>query len=75
MEPAQTIITLFGGDTAVAEITGAHRTRVANWKRPKEVGGTGGTIPLKHIRKLLEAAEERGIELTAENFIPSEERA
>lgn len=70
MEPAASIIALLGGDTAVAAITGVHRTRVANWKRPKVTGGTGGVIPLKHISKLLDAARERDVPLTAAQFLP-----
>jgi hypothetical protein len=70
MEPAASIITALGGDTAVAAITGVHRTRVANWKRGKDVGGTGGVIPLKHISKLLDAARARDIPLTAAQFLP-----
>lgn len=70
MEPAASIIKLLGGDTAVAEITGVHRTRVANWKRAKDVGGTGGVIPFKHVPMLLNAAREQGKALTADDFLP-----
>jgi hypothetical protein len=68
MEPANTIISKLGGVEVVKSITGVHRTRVSNWKRPKESGGTGGTIPAKHIPKLLNAARERGIELDLADF-------
>ncbi|WP_408636239.1 carph-isopro domain-containing protein [Pelagibacterium flavum] len=71
MEPASTIITKLGGPNAVAEITGVHRTRVSNWKRSKAVGGTGGTIPFNHVPKLLDAARERGIPLSADDFLPA----
>lgn len=71
MEPAASIISALGGDTAVAAITGVHRTRVANWKRPKATGGTGGVIPLKHISKLLDAARAKDIPLTAAQFLPT----
>lgn len=70
MEPASSIISALGGDTVVAAITGVHRTRVANWKRGKDVGGTGGVIPLKHISKLLDAARSKDIPLTAAQFLP-----
>lgn len=59
----------------MAEIVGVHRTRVSNWSRPKESGGTGGQIPMRHVRALLEAAKEKGIALTAEDFLPGEEAA
>ena len=70
MEPAQTIIDRMGGPNEVARITGAHRTRVSNWKRPKESGGTGGMIPFKHVPALLKAADEKGVELSADDFLP-----
>lgn len=70
MEPAHSIISKLGGDTAVASIAGVHRTRVANWKRPKASGGTGGAIPFKHVPALIAAAAERGIQLDANDFLP-----
>lgn len=73
MEPARSIIASLGGDTAVAKIAGVHRTRVSNWKRPKEAGGTGGTIPFKHVPALLAAASEKGIALSADDFLPRRE--
>lgn len=70
MEPAANIIAKLGGDTAVAAITGVHRTRVANWKRAKDAGGTGGSIPFRHVPALLKAAQARDISLTAADFLP-----
>jgi len=71
MEPAQTIVRKLGGPSEVAAIAGVHRTRVSNWMRPKDSGGTGGTIPLKHVRALIEAAKERGLDLSANDFLPT----
>lgn len=70
MEPAATIIKLLGGDTAVAAITGVHRTRVANWKRERDVGGTGGVIPFRHVPALIKAARDQGKPLSADDFLP-----
>lgn len=70
MEPAASIIQRFGGDTKVAALVGVHRTRVANWKRPRDAGGTGGAIPFKHVPKLLAAARDLGLHLTADDFLP-----
>ena len=61
MEPASTIINLFGGDTAVAKIISKHRTTVARWKLPREIGGLGGRIPQEYWDVLLLEAAERGI--------------
>ncbi|MBR7654848.1 helix-turn-helix domain-containing protein [Brucella intermedia GD04153] len=75
MEPAKTIITTLGGPSAVATIAGVHRTRVSNWMRPKEAGGTGGVIPFKHVPALIGAAREKGISISADDFLPKGEAA
>lgn len=76
LEPAKRIVSLLGGPNRVASIAGVHRTRVSNWSRKKEDGGTGGTIPFKHVPALLAAAREQGVSLTADDFLPcSEETA
>lgn len=59
----------------MARITGVHRTRVSNWARPKDAGGTGGTIPFKHVPALLDAAKARGVALSADDFLPVKEGA
>ncbi len=68
LEPANTIISRFGGPDAVRDITGASRTRVYRWTLPKEQGGTNGIIPHKHAEKLLSHARENGIEFQADEF-------
>jgi len=70
MEPASTIIKKLGGPSKVALIAGVHRTRVSNWKRPSDKGGTGGIIPFKHVPKLLEAAASQKVPLSASDFLP-----
>ena len=70
MEPARTIIDRLGGPNKVATIAGVHRTRVSNWARTKEAGGTGGVIPFKHVPALLAAAKDAGVELSADDFLP-----
>jgi transposase len=69
MTPASLIVGRFGSASTVAEVTGVHRTRVYNWLRAKELGGSGGRIPQSHHLRLLEAARERGIPLTAAELI------
>ena len=75
MEPAKTIIKTLGGPSAVAAIAGVHRTRVSNWMRPKDAGGTGGVIPFKHVPALLNAAREKGLTIGADDFLPKGEAA
>lgn len=70
MEPARTIVDALGGPNAVAHIAGVHRTRVSNWMRPKQSGGTGGMIPFKHVPALIAAAKEKELALSADDFLP-----
>lgn len=75
LEPAQTIISRLGGPAAVAKLVSVHRTRVSNWKRPRDKGGTGGLIPQQYHRTLLDHAELNAIPLAAEDFLPPREIA
>jgi hypothetical protein len=68
MEPAQTIIRKLGGPSSVAEMLDLHRTRVSAWQRSRASGGTGGQIPQRHIRRLLDQAKRRGIALRLADF-------
>lgn len=70
MNPAESIIEKLGGPSEVSREVGVHRTRVSNWKRPRDCGGTGGLIPQKHIPALLLLAKRKGIDLGAEDFLP-----
>ncbi len=70
MNPAELIIEKLGGPSKVSKEVGVHRTRVSNWKRPREAGGTGGVIPQKHIPVLISMARREGIELSAQDFFP-----
>lgn len=67
-EPATSIIELLGGAKAVAEIAGVDISRVTRWRLPKARGGTGGSIPQRHIPRLLEHAQKSVIPLTADDF-------
>lgn len=71
LQPAAKIIERLGGMHEVIRITGASRTRVYRWTQPVENGGTGGTIPLRHIPALLAAARKRNINLDANDFLPT----
>lgn len=67
MNPAREIIDKFGGSGVVASITGVTPQRVLAWTY-KNRPGTGGKIPWKHHRALIEAAQERGIDLSLRDF-------
>jgi len=70
MEPANGIINLLGGVSVVSGIAGVHRTRVSNWRRPREKGGTNGVIPFKHVPRLLAYAREHELQVCADDFLP-----
>jgi hypothetical protein len=72
LDPARSIIASLGGPDAVRGITGRHLSRIYRWMYPKEAGGSGGLIPLTEARKLIDAARERGVPLTADDFLPRE---
>jgi hypothetical protein len=67
-EPAATIIERLGGTRAVSEVAKVDQSRVIRWRLPKENGGTGGVIPSRHVRPLLDHAKANGLALTADDF-------
>lgn len=69
MEPASTIIDRLGGVTKVALVVGVHRTRVSNWKRARQSGGTDGRIPQGYHVTLLQHARDIGVPLSADDFL------
>lgn len=69
MEPAASIIRHFGGAQKVAEIVGKHPSRVYRWAYPEsDREGTGGVIPAKDQRRLLDHAKATGIDLEPGDF-------
>lgn len=69
LEPAFSIVRALGGASAVARLVDVHRSAVYLWMRGKEVNGTGGTIPQRHIGVLLKEAQRRGLDLTLHDFL------
>lgn len=70
LDPAATVVALCGGIDATAKLVGRDRSVVNRWLLSKERGGTGGLIPMRHARTLL----ERVPELTERHFfdVPNE---
>lgn len=75
MDPAHSLIRKFApqgrlssGINIVAQITGADRTRVYRWMRPKEKGGTGGLIPSQQQAKLFAYAQEHQLPVSPTDF-------
>lgn len=75
MEPAHTIVKRLGGEARVSEITGTSGNAPYRWQYPREKGGTGGLIPQRYHRTLLNHARDEGVDLKAEDFLAAEEVA
>jgi len=69
LDPARSIVAKLGVDV-IAAASCVHVSRVYRWMSPKSRGGTGGFIPINHIRPIISAAADRGIYLSADDFIP-----
>lgn len=70
-DPAYTVIKKLGTFSSVAAQLRIGRQAVWKWTRPKGPnGGTGGIIPQRHHRALLDAARAADVPLTAADFLP-----
>ncbi|MBA3241608.1 MAG: hypothetical protein H0T60_10330 [Acidobacteria bacterium] len=72
MEPANTIISRLGGEAKVATIAGTAATAPYRWQYERQKGGTGGLIPQKYHRRLLDYAKANKIKLHAADFLEPE---
>ncbi len=63
LEPAASIVALFGGPERVAQITQRDTTRVYRWMRSSAAGGTDGEIPKTPRRRLMEYAQRHQIQV------------
>ncbi len=70
LEPAHTVIQLFGGYADTAKLLSRDETRIRRWTYPRERGGTGGIIPTKMQLRLLELAPSKGVALAPQDFFP-----
>lgn len=69
MTVAETMIKKFGGRDELARVLGVDVSQVYRWTYPKDRKGTGGSIPARHFRRLLAAAQERGIKVRPADLI------
>jgi hypothetical protein len=75
MNPAQQIIERLGGAAQVSFITGTSYTAPYRWQAARAKGGTGGIIPQRHHRRLIDFARAQGIPLAAEEFLAASDAA
>jgi hypothetical protein len=69
LQPAARVIRRLGGEQQVATIAGIAITGPYRWQQAKARGGTGGLIPQRHHRVLLNYARDHKIKITARDFI------
>lgn len=64
MNAAQTVIEKFGGQSALAKLVGKGQSTVQHWAKV-------GVIPAKWQGQILQLAQERGIDLSPSDLMPS----
>ena len=67
-EPAHSIVESLGGKVAVAEALNLRNQSIDYWTKPVSRRGSGGRIPGKYHRALIELAREKGVALSYEDF-------
>ena len=63
------------GLSAVAKAADVSVTSVQRWRLPTSKGGTGGIIPAKYHRRLIEHAASQGVALPLAAFVDPEAAA
>jgi hypothetical protein len=64
------VIKRFGSAYRLAKITGLSFTTVYRWCYPRSAGGSDGVIPRTALPRVLAAATQNGIVLSAEDLDP-----
>lgn len=67
---AEKIITKMGGATALSRLIGAGRNTIVKWRIPIDEQGRGGIIPQRWVGPILEAAAQKGVALTPDDWSP-----
>lgn len=67
---AERVIAKFGGVGPLAEAIGRNPSTVYKWTYPRTEGGTDGLIPASSLRRVLKAAREHGIFISATDLYP-----
>lgn len=71
LTPAQVAISVFGTPMALARAIGASPAAPFRWKADRGPNGRGqaGDIPVPQIRRIIEAAQARGLAVTERDLI------
>lgn len=68
LDPAHKIVRMLGGCRSVGRALELNSSTVSRWCTATKEGGTGGRIPQKHWRALIEVANTKGLVLTADTL-------
>lgn len=69
LNPTQVAIRVFGSPTLLTKAIEAQKTAPFKWLERRISRGEAGDIPVVQIRKILNAARERGLELTERDLL------
>jgi hypothetical protein len=69
MSPAEYVIYCFKGVRATARAIGRDPSSVVKWPMPRSRKGSDGKVPHRAQPLILRAAEERELDLTAQDLI------
>jgi hypothetical protein len=67
--PAALVVHRFGGCRALAKLLQISPSAVSRWNKPRSEGGTDGLIPSRKQHAILQAARDKGLDLTADDLI------
>ncbi len=66
---ADLVITEIGSVRKTAKLLGIDPAKVTKWRWPPERKGSGGNIPKAYKTRILDLAEEMGLDITAEDLV------
>ena len=69
VSPAQHVITQFKGVRAAARALGRTPGTISNWRRPVSKKGNGGEIPSGIMRKIMEVAHLKKLDITPHDLV------
>lgn len=67
--PAEKCIRAFGGVRTLARLLGRNASSISRWRKPQDLGGTGGKVPSALQGRILMLAKAHGVSLVAEDLI------
>lgn len=68
MCPGEVVVSLLGA-SSIAKALGVAKNTPLRWRFPVAAGGTGGVIPARYHRRLMELAASRSVKLTATDLV------